>query len=99
MKIFTTRGVIASGQALEAGSVYDVSDKDASTFALIETLQREDLNPLEEASGYHRLQEEFGLTQDDLARVVGKSRSTVANSIRLLGLGTHSKQLLQSGHL
>ena len=79
--------------------VENISDKDASTFALIENLQREDLNPLEEASGYHRLQEEFGLTQDDLARVVGKSRSTVANSIRLLGLGMHSKQLLQSGRL
>ncbi len=79
--------------------VENVSDKDASTFALIENLQREDLNPLEEASGYHRLQEEFGLTQDDLAKVVGKSRSTVANSIRLLGLGMHSKQLLQSGDL
>ena len=79
--------------------VENVGDKDASTFALIENLQREDLNPLEEASGYHRLQEEFGLTQDDLARVVGKSRSTVANSIRLLGLGMHSKQLLQSGRL
>jgi ParB family chromosome partitioning protein len=64
--------------------VENVSDKDASTFALIEN---------------HRLQEEFGLTQDDLAKVVGKSRSTVANSIRLLGLGIHSKKLLQSGHL
>ena len=79
--------------------VENVSDKDASTFALIENLQREDLNPLEEASGYHRLQEEFGLTQDDLAKLVGKSRSTVANSIRLLSLGARSKQLLQSGHL
>ena len=79
--------------------VENVSDKDASTFALIENLQREDLNPLEEASGYHRLQEEFGLTQDDLAKLVGKSRSTVANSIRLLSLGARSKQLLQSGLL
>jgi ParB family chromosome partitioning protein len=79
--------------------VENVGDKDASTFALIENLQREDLNPLEEASGYHRLQEEFGLTQDDLAKLVGKSRSTVANSIRLLSLGARSKQLLQSGHL
>ena len=77
----------------------NISDEDASTFALIENLQREDLNPLEEASGYHRLQEEFGLTQDDLAKLVGKSRSTVANSIRLLSLGARSKQLLQSGHL
>ena len=77
----------------------NVSDKDASTFALIENLQREDLNPLEEASGYHRLQEEFGLTQDNLAKMVGKSRSSVANSLRLLGLGMRSKQLLQSGHL
>ena len=79
--------------------VENVGDKDASTFALIENLQREDLNPLEEASGYHRLLEEFGLTQDDLAKLVGKSRSTVANSIRLLSLGTRSKQLLQSGLL
>ena len=60
--------------------VENVGDKDASTFALIENLQREDLNPLEEASGYHRLQEEFGLTQDDLAKLVGKSRSTVATA-------------------
>ena len=79
--------------------VENVSDKDASTFALIENLQREDLNPLEEASGYHRLQEEFGLTQEDLAKLVGKSRSTVANSIRLLSLGNRSRELLQSGHL
>ena len=79
--------------------VENVSDKDASTFALIENLQREDLNPLEEATGYHRLQEEFGLTQEDLAKLVGKSRPTVANSIRLLSLGARSKQLLQSGHL
>ena len=79
--------------------VENVSDKDASTFALIENLQREDLNPLEEASGYHRLQEEFGLTQEDLAKLVGKSRSTVANSIRLLSLGARSRELLQSGHL
>ena len=79
--------------------VENVSDKDASTFALVENLQREDLNPLEEASGYHRLQEEFGLTQEDLAKLVGKSRPTVANSIRLLSLGARSKQLLQSGHL
>ncbi len=77
----------------------NISDRDASTFALIENLQREDLNPLEEASGYHRLQEEFGLTQDDLAKLVGKSRSTVANSIRLMSLGTCSKELLLSGHL
>ncbi len=79
--------------------VENIGDKDASTFALIENLQREDLNPLEEASGYHRLQEEFDLTQEDLAKLVGKSRSTVANSIRLLSLGARSKQLLQSGHL
>ena len=79
--------------------VENVGDKDASTFALIENLQREDLNPLEEASGYHRLQEEFGLTQDEVASSTGKARSTVANSLRILSLPASVLELLALGKI
>ena len=61
-------------------------DQDALESALIENLQREDLNAVEEARGYDRLKREFGLTQDDVAKSTGKARSTIANSIRLLSL-------------
>ena len=54
--------------------------------ALIENLQREDLNPVEEAKGYDRLKREFGLTQEEVSEATGKARSTVANSLRLLSL-------------
>ena len=61
-------------------------DQDALESALIENLQREDLNAVEEARGYDRLKREFGLTQDEVATSTGKARSTIANSIRLLSL-------------
>ena len=67
--------------------------------ALIENLQREDLNPIEEARGYDRLKREFSLTQDKIAEVTGKARSSVANSIRLLNLPTSVIDLLYSGDL
>jgi ParB family chromosome partitioning protein len=67
--------------------------------ALIENLQRQDLSPLEEAGAYRRLMEEFGLTQDQLAGRVGKSRAMVANLVRLLGLPDEIKQHVDSGAL
>jgi ParB family chromosome partitioning protein len=67
--------------------------------ALIENIQREDLNPLEAAEAYKRLQEEFKLTQEDLARRVGKERSTITNYLRILGLPKELKQSLANGAL
>ena len=67
--------------------------------ALIENLQREDLNPIEEARGYDRLKKEFSLTQDKIAEVTGKARSSIANSMRLLNLPPSIIELLYSGDL
>ena len=72
---------------------------DELQLALIENIQREDLNPIEEANAYHQLHEEFGLTQEEISRRVGKERSTVANFLRLLKLPDSVKQLLASGRL
>lgn len=66
--------------------IREMNDQESLAIALIENLQREDLNAVEEALGYQRLQQEFGLSQEELARQVGKSRSAVANSLRLLNL-------------
>ena len=74
-------------------------DQDALESALIENLQREDLNAVEEARGYDRLKREFGLTQDDVAKSTGKARSTIANSIRLLSLPAKVLDLLSSGQI
>jgi ParB family chromosome partitioning protein len=79
--------------------VKDLSDSEALEIALIENLQRQDLSPLEEAEGYRRLMEEFAHTQEQLAKTVGKSRSHVANMMRLLGLPAPVKQLLEDGQL
>jgi ParB family chromosome partitioning protein len=76
--------------------VKDLSDAKALEVALVENVQRQDLNALEEAEGYRRLMAEFDHTQEDLARVVGKSRSHVANTIRLLGLPDEVKELVVS---
>ena len=72
---------------------------DALQIALIENIQREDLNPIEEAVAYHQLHEEFGLTQEEISRRVGKERSTVANFLRLIKLPDAVKKLLASGQL
>ena len=74
-------------------------DQDALESALIENLQREDLNAVEEARGYDRLKREFGLTQDEVATSAGKARSTIANSIRLLSLPAKVLDLLSSGQI
>ena len=77
----------------------DVSDREASAFALIENIQRENLNVVEEALGLSRLRSEFDLTQQELADVVGKSRAAIANSLRLLNLGSIARDLLMEGKL
>ena len=78
-------------------------DQEALEAALIENLQREDLNPVEEARGYDRLKREFELTQDEIAKATGKARSTIANSMRILSLSPKildmiSQGLLEKGH-
>jgi ParB family chromosome partitioning protein len=79
--------------------IRDLDDRAALAAALVENLQREDLNPLEEAEGYQRLTREFGLTQEALGKAVGKSRSHVANTLRLLALPARIKELVGSGSL
>ena len=75
------------------------TDDHAATAALVENLQRLDLNGIEEAQGYRRLVEQFGLTQDAIADIVGKSRSHVANTLRLLKLPQPTRDLLTDGKL
>ena len=72
-------------------------DQDALVSALIENLQREDLNPVEEARGLERLKREFGLTQDEVASSTGKARSTIANSLRILSLPASVLDMLSDG--
>ena len=79
--------------------VKEATKRELLEMALIENIQREDLNPLEAAEAYKRLQDEFKLTQDDLAKRVGKERSTVTNFLRLLNLPKEVKQELASGSL
>ena len=79
--------------------VRDFGDREAMAAALVENLQRQDLNALEEAEGYRRLIEEFDLTQDALGQAVGKSRSHVANTMRLLALPDRVRELLRDGAL
>jgi ParB family transcriptional regulator, chromosome partitioning protein len=79
--------------------IKDYDDKALLTLALVENLQRADLNPIEEAEGYSRLSAEFALTQQEIAEVVGKDRSTVANSLRLLNLPAVVRRMLQDGQL
>ena len=77
----------------------EASDRDVLEMALIENLQREDLNPMEEAAGYVRLAEEFTLKQDEIASRVGKSRASVANAMRLLGLHKDVQMLVAQARL
>ncbi|MDE0415639.1 MAG: ParB/RepB/Spo0J family partition protein [bacterium] len=79
--------------------VKDMSDREALEHGLVENLQREDLGPVEEAAGYRRLNEEFALTQEDMAVLVGKSRVHVANTLRLLQLPEPVRKLINEGEL
>ena len=77
----------------------DASDHEALQLALVENLQREDLNPIEEAGGYRRLQEEFHWSQEEMAEKVGKSRPAIANSLRLLSLPGEVQHEVSAGNL
>jgi ParB family transcriptional regulator, chromosome partitioning protein len=79
--------------------VRDFDDRAMLTLALVENLQRADLNPLEEAEGYQRLIDEFGLTQQQVAEAVGKDRTSVTNLLRVLNLPVAIRQLVESGHI
>jgi len=93
------RAAQAAGLHEVPALVREFSDREAMAAGLVENLQRQDLNPLEEAEGYGRLTEQFGLTQEALARAVGKSRPHVANTLRLLGLPPRVRDLLREGAL
>lgn len=79
--------------------IKDLNDQETLEIALVENLQRQDLSPLEEAEGYQRLMAEFTHTQEDLARAMGKSRSHVANTMRLLALPDKIKAMIDNGQL
>jgi ParB family chromosome partitioning protein len=79
--------------------VHELSDRDALEVALLENVQRQDLSPLEEAEGYRRLVDDYGHTQEALAGALGKSRSHIANLLRLLGLPAAVRALLEQGAL
>jgi ParB family chromosome partitioning protein len=79
--------------------VRDFDDRAMLTLALVENLQRADLNPLEEAEGYQRLIDEFGLTQQQVADAVGKDRTSITNLLRVLTLQPAVKQLVERGHI
>jgi len=87
------------GMSTVPAIVRSAKKDDKLILALIENIQREDLNPLEEAGGYQRLTEEFGLTQEEISRKVGKARSTVANVIRLLELPQEIRDAISSDEL
>ena len=79
--------------------VIEADDRKAMELAMIENLQREDLNPMEEAEGYRTLMEQYGLTQEETSQRVGKSRSAVANALRLLHLSDEVRVLVEEGKL
>lgn len=79
--------------------IRELSDSETAEIALIENLQREDLNPIEEAEGFSGLMDTFGLTQDEISRRVGKSRPAVANALRLLNLPAPVLELVKKGKL
>jgi ParB family chromosome partitioning protein len=93
------RAASALGWTEIAAIVKTMDDRTALTLALVENLQRQDLNPIEEAEGYQRLIQEFSISQQDVARAVGKDRSTVANMLRLLGLPQSLRQMVRDGKL
>lgn len=79
--------------------IKDLTDRQLMEIALIENLQREDLNPIEEAEAYSRLTKEYNMTQEEISKTVGKSRSAIANSLRLLSLSSEIIKLLINGEM
>ena len=88
-----------AGLAEVPAIIRKATDRQMLALALVENLQREDLNPIEAALAYKQLVDEFGMSQEDVARVVGKDRSTVANTIRLLSLPRKARKLLEEGKI
>lgn len=93
------RAARAAGLSEVPVRILEADDRRAMELALVENLQREDLNPIEEARGYQTLMREYGLTQEDAAAAVGKSRPTVANALRLLNLPEATLALVEDGTL
>lgn len=93
------RAVTGLGWARIPAVVKDIDDRTALTLALVENLQRSDLNPLEEAEGYQRLLDEFAMTQQQVADMVGKDRSTVANILRILALPASVRRMVAESQL
>ena len=88
-----------AGLATVPALIRELTDSEVMQIALIENLQREDLKPLEEAQGYQALMEEFGFTQDEISKSVGKSRPAVTNALRLLNLPEAVRGMLARGDL
>ena len=80
-------------------NIRELSDLETMQIAIIENLQRENLNPVEEAAGYNELIEKFGMTQEKVAKMVGRSRSAVANAVRLLALPERVLEMLENGEI
>jgi len=93
------RAAQLAGLQAVPGIVRDIDDEHAMAMALIENIQREDLSPLEEALAMQRLRDEFELTQQQVADTLGKSRATVANTLRLLNLAPTARTLLERGEI
>ena len=93
------RAVTGLGWPKIPAVVKDIDDRTALTLALVENLQRSDLNPLEEAEGYQRLLDEFSMTQQQVADMVGKDRSTVANILRILALPASVRRMVAESQL
>ena len=93
------RAAQANGLASVPVTVREVADEHLLELALVENIQREELNAIEEAQAFHRLQEEFRLTQEEIATRVGRDRTTVANTLRLLRLPRELREMVASGRL
>jgi ParB family chromosome partitioning protein len=93
------RAAKAAGLETVQAVIRNCGDEESVILALVENLQRADLNPMEMARAYHRMMNEFGLTQDIIARRVGCERSSIANVIRLIQLPSEIQQLIESNHL
>lgn len=93
------RAAVKAGFTKIPAIVKPVSDEKSLELALIENIQREDLNPIEEAKAYKRLINEFGLTQERISKIIGKERSVIANTMRLLSLPSHIQKAIAKGEI
>lgn len=93
------RAAKAAGLEKIPAVVRTITEEESMELALIENLQREDLNPIEEAAAYKTLMEEYSLTQEEIAKIIGKSRPAIANSLRLLNLDPRVRELVEDGKL